>query len=55
MNVIFGGPAVLSTMPLLSVPHSRSGQSSPADSGLPDITQRSHATVVCQSRLLLMM
>src|SRR5438128_2750154 len=50
-NVIFGGPAVLSMIPLLSVPHSRSGQSWPAASGLPDITQRSQATVVCHSKL----
>ena len=27
----------------------------PADSGLPDMTHRSHAAVVCQSMLLLMM
>ena len=35
MNVKFGAPAVLSTIPLLSVPHKRSGQSRPALSGLP--------------------
>ena len=52
---MFGGPAVLSTMPLWFAPHNLSGQFSPDDSGLPPINQRSHDTVPCHRRSFLMM